>query len=348
MLTLSIESAGDSPRTLHIEKLPCVIGRSVPADIVLGGWRVARSHARIEIDAAGLRIVDQGSLAGTQVNGERIVTFGPLTESDEIVIGGHQLRVLALPGLARATNVSRAASDEHGLVHPRAQSELVTASASTGSDRYVWRRLFHRRLLSQIDLQRQDIRMLSGAQLREQVGRTLEDVIHSEAALPPDIDRTTLIREVLDEAVGLGPLEGLLADDTVSEIMVNGTAPIHVERSGKIEQTVLAFSSDDAIRSVIDRIIAPLGRHVDEGSPMVDARLADGSRLNAVLPPLSLSGPAVTIRRFNRRLYLASDLVELGTLSAQMLAFLKLCVTSRRSIVVSGGTGSVSSVRKSG
>ena len=107
MLTLSIESAGDSPRTLHIEKLPCVIGRSVPADIVLGGWRVARSHARIEIDAAGLRIVDQGSLAGTQVNGERIVTFGPLTESDEIVIGGHQLRVLALPGLARATNVSR-------------------------------------------------------------------------------------------------------------------------------------------------------------------------------------------------------------------------------------------------
>ena len=145
MLTLSIESAGDSPRTLHIEKLPCVIGRSVPADIVLGGWRVARSHARIEIDAAGLRIVDQGSLAGTQVNGERIVTFGPLTESDEIVIGGHQLRVLALPGLARATNVSRAASDEHGLVHPRAQSELVTASASTGSDRYVWRRLFHRR-----------------------------------------------------------------------------------------------------------------------------------------------------------------------------------------------------------
>jgi len=168
---------------------------------------------------------------------------------------------------------------------------------------------------------------------------TFEDVIHTEAALPPDIDRTTLIREVLDEAVGLGPLEGLLADDTVSEIMVNGTAPIHVERSGKIEQTELAFSSDDAIRSVIDRIIAPLGRHVDEGSPMVDARLADGSRLNAVLPPLSLSGPAVTIRRFNRRLYLAEDLVELGTLSAQMLAFLKLCVTSRRSIVVSGGTG---------
>ena len=339
MLTLSIESAGESPRTLHIEKLPCVIGRALPADIVLGGWRVARDHARIEIDAAGLHIVDQGSLAGTQVNGERIARFGPLTESDEIVIGGHQLRVLALPGLARAANVGRTASNEHALAHHLAQSEPVKASAGAGSDRYVWRRLFHRRLLSQIDLQRQDIRMLSGAQLREQVGRTLEDVIHSEAALPPDIDRSTLIREVLDEAVGLGPLEGLLADDTVSEIMVNGTAPIHVERSGKIEQTELAFSSDDAIRSVIDRIIAPLGRHVDEGSPMVDARLADGSRLNAVLPPLSLSGPAVTIRRFNRRLYLAEDLVELGTLSAQMLAFLKLCVTSRRSIVVSGGTG---------
>jgi pilus assembly protein CpaF len=339
MLTLSVESAGDFPRTLQIEKLPCVIGRSSPADIVLGGWRVARDHARIEIDAAGLRIVDQGSLAGTQVNGERIVTFGPLTESDEIVIGGHQLRVLALPGLSRAISVGRPAPETPGLLNPLAHSEPVQVAGGTGSDRYVWRRLLHRRLLSQIDLQRQDIRMLSGTQLREQVGRTLEEVIRSESALPPDIDRTTLIREVLDEAVGLGPLEGLLADDTVSEIMVNGTAPIHVERSGKIEQTALAFSSDDAIRSVIDRIIAPLGRHVDEGSPMVDARLADGSRLNAVLPPLSLSGPAVTIRRFNRRLYMASDLVELGTLSAQMLAFLKLCVTSRRSIVVSGGTG---------
>ena len=339
MLTLSVESAGDPPRTLRIEKLPCVIGRSSPADIILTGWRVAREHARIEIDAAGLRIVDQGSLSGTQVNGERIVTFGPLTESDEIVIGGHQLRVLAQPGMEGSLNASRCAAVELGLANSPGKGQSDQPALGSGAERYVWRRLFHRRLLSQIDLQRQDIRMLSGVQLREQVGRTLEEVIHSEPALPSSIDRATLAREVLDEAVGLGPLEALLTDDTVSEIMVNGVAPIHVERAGKIEQTELAFSSDDAIRSVIDRIIAPLGRHVDEGSPMVDARLADGSRLNAVLPPLSLSGPAVTIRRFNRRLYVASDLVKLGTLSAQMLEFLKLCVASRRSIVVSGGTG---------
>lgn len=339
MLTLSVESAGDPPRTLRIEKLPCVIGRSSPADIILTGWRVAREHARIEIDAAGLRIVDQGSLSGTQVNGERIVTFGPLTESDEIVIGGHQLRVLAQPGMERSLNASRDGAVELGLANSPGKGQSDQPALGSGAERYVWRRLFHRRLLSQIDLQRQDIRMLSGVQLREQVGRTLEEVIHSEPALPSSIDRATLAREVLDEAVGLGPLEALLTDDTVSEIMVNGVAPIHVERAGKIEQTELAFSSDDAIRSVIDRIIAPLGRHVDEGSPMVDARLVDGSRLNAVLPPLSLSGPAVTIRRFNRRLYVASDLVKLGTLSAQMLEFLKLCVASRRSIVVSGGTG---------
>ena len=339
MLTLSVESAGDPPRTLRIEKLPCVIGRSSPADIILTGWRVAREHARIEIDAAGLRIVDQGSLSGTQVNGERIVTFGPLTESDEIVIGGHQLRVLAQPGMERSLNASRCAAVELGLANSPGMGQSDQPELGSDAERYVWRRLFHRRLLSQIDLQRQDVRMLSGVQLREQVGRTLEEVIHSEPALPSSIDRATLAREVLDEAVGLGPLEALLTDDTVSEIMVNGVAPIHVERAGKIEQTELAFSSDDAIRSVIDRIIAPLGRHVDEGSPMVDARLADGSRLNAVLPPLSLSGPAVTIRRFNRRLYVASDLVKLGTLSAQMLEFLKLCVASRRSIVVSGGTG---------
>ena len=339
MLTITIDSAGDSPRTLHVHKLPCSIGRAASADITLSGWRVAREHARLESDSAGIRIVDHGSLAGTHVNGERIVAFGPLSESDEIVIAGHRLRVLTLADTRSMTAAAMSYPTERVAGQPSVNSETLPMLPASGPDRSVWRRLIHRRLLSQLDLQRQEIRTLSGTQLREQVGRTLEEVIASETELPVDLDRAILVREVLDEAVGLGPLETLLADDSVSEIMVNGIAPIHVERAGKLEQTTLAFSSDDAIRSVIERIISPLGRHVDEGSPMVDARLADGSRLNAVLPPLSLSGPAVTIRRFNRKLYQPSDLVALGTLSMPMLEFLRLCVTSRRSVVVSGGTG---------
>ncbi len=339
MLTIAIDSAGAAPRTIHIEQLPCSIGRSASADIMLSGWRVARDHAHLEIDAAGVRIIDHGSLAGTQVNGERVVAFGPLTDSDEIVIAGHRLRVIALPD----TQVAAVNTMPSYPVPERDQSSRDSttdvAKTNSTSDRSVWRRLLHRRLLSQIDLQHQDIRTLSGPQLRAQVGLALEAVISSEASLPASIDRTALTCEVLDEAVGLGPLESLLADDTISEIMINGTAPIHLERSGKIERTELMFSSDDAIRSVIERIIAPLGRHVDEGSPMVDARLPDGSRLNAVLPPLSLSGPAVTIRRFNRKLYRPDDLVALGAMSAAMLEFLRVCVESRRSIVVSGGTG---------
>jgi pilus assembly protein CpaF len=199
--------------------------------------------------------------------------------------------------------------------------------------------MLHRRLISELDAHRQDLRQLSGPQLRQQARSVLEQVIASEAELPHELDRNDLLTEVLDEAVGLGPLEALMNDDSISEIMVNGTTPIHVERNGRIEPTTLAFSSEEAIRLVIDRIIAPLGRHVDEGSPMVDARLPDGSRLNAIIPPLSLSGSAITIRRFNRRLLASKDLLGMGTLSPSMLTFLRLCVESRRNIVVSGGTG---------
>lgn len=339
MFTITIESADDTPRVVRIDQLPCLIGRSSKAEIVLSGWRVAREHARLEPDAAGIRIVDLGSLGGTQVNGDRIVAFGPLAESDEILIGGHRLRLLVSPVTTRPSGLRSSVDAASFSGEPAHDQRGESAPEASPLDRHVWRRLLHRRLLKQIDLTRQDIRGLTGAQLREQVGQTLRQVVETEPELPTEIDRDILIHEVLNEAVGLGPLEGLFADEAISEIMVNGTAPIHVERAGKIEQTMLAFSSDEAIRSVIDRIITPLGRHVDEGSPMVDARLADGSRLNAVLPPLSLCGPAVTIRRFNRQLYCAEDLVARGTLSWEMLRFLELCVRSRRSVVVSGGTG---------
>jgi pilus assembly protein CpaF len=145
---------------------------------------------------------------------------------------------------------------------------------------------------------------------------------------------------VLDEAVGLGPLEELLQDSSVTEIMVNQHDKIFIERKGRLERHALTFTSARAVLGVIERIVAPLGRRIDESSPMVDARLKDGSRVNAIIPPLALKGPALTIRKFAKHKMTAQDLVELGSMSGEMATFLEVCVAARRNIVVSGGTGS--------
>ncbi len=213
----------------------------------------------------------------------------------------------------------------------------TTAYASADLE---WRRLLHRRLLAAIDLRRQDVRQLSAAQLRQQIEQLLRELLDDDRALPVQVDRERLVGEVLDEAVGLGPLEPLLRDDTITEIMVNAPDEIYVERDGRLERATAAFTGEDAVRATIDRIVTPVGRRVDEGSPMVDARLADGSRVNAVIAPLAIRGPSITIRRFNHRLYGPQDLVRSGSVSQPMLDFLAVCVRTRRNIVVSGGTGS--------
>ncbi|MEN9775708.1 MAG: hypothetical protein RL322_2778 [Pseudomonadota bacterium] len=338
MLTLSIEQPDGGLQAVELKRFPCLIGRSDSADLSLSGWRVSRIHARIERGESGYRLIDAGSLSGTWVNGERITEFGPLTESDEIAIGAHRLRCL----------MGALASGEEGddrravqSVTPCGEREFpVPSNRALPDAQQGLRKHLHRKLLVRIEQRQKDLVQLTDSQLRSEAAALLDQVLESETGLPVEIDRTLLAREVLDEALGLGPIERLLQDDDVSEIMVNGTAPIHVERAGLIEQTSLAFTSDEAIRSVIDRIVSPLGRHIDESSPMVDARLADGSRINAVIPPLSLVGPVLTIRRFNRKRFSPEDLVSLGTASAAMLEFLGNAVRSRLNVVVSGGTGS--------
>ena len=203
-----------------------------------------------------------------------------------------------------------------------------------------WRTRVHEQLLQTIDLRRRDLTRMSDADLRAETGRLVREIVAELAALPESVDREQLVGDVLDEAIGLGPLEQLLRDESVSEVMVNRHDEIFLERGGRIERCEQVFSSDRAVRGVIERIVAPLGRRIDESSPMVDARLKDGSRVNAVIPPLALKGPCLTVRKFTRRRLGTRDLIGLGTLSAGMAAFLELCVQQRRNIVVSGGTGS--------
>jgi pilus assembly protein CpaF len=174
---------------------------------------------------------------------------------------------------------------------------------------------------------------------REGLKRRLAELI-TEQARPLDASQQeVLVERVLSSALGLGPLEPLLANPAVDEIMVNGASSVLVECDGRIERTEVAFESEQALMHVIERVLSPLGRRVDEASPLVDARLSDGSRVNCVIPPLSLDGPLLTIRRFRRHGFSVDDLVSSGTLTPDLETFLVKCVRARLNLVVSGGTG---------
>ena len=204
-----------------------------------------------------------------------------------------------------------------------------------------WCGVVHEQLLLQMDLRRKDVNRMSDDQLRADSSLIISEIIESlKEQMPATVDISLLHRNVLNEAVGLGPLELFLEDESITEIMVNNHREIFVEQQGKLTRSAFQFSSDAAVYAVIERIITPLGRRIDDSSPIVDARLKDGSRVNAVIPPLALKGPSLTIRKFPKHRMQFSELVESGTLSEAMVSFLRVCVERRMNIIVSGGTGS--------
>jgi pilus assembly protein CpaF len=175
--------------------------------------------------------------------------------------------------------------------------------------------------------------------LRERVTGDIRTHLADEAGISRD-DRERLVAEIADDILGHGPLERLLADDTITEIMVNGPQDVWVERQGRLYETTVHFTDESQLRRIINKMVAQVGRRIDESSPMVDARLPDGSRVNAVLPPLSLSGPLVTIRKFSKKRLELLDMVRLGTLTTETVEFLRRCVLAELNILISGGTGS--------
>jgi len=178
----------------------------------------------------------------------------------------------------------------------------------------------------------------------DEIRRTMEDlfnhILNEEAIILSRTDRQKLFEQIAAEILGYGPLEPLLADETVSEIMVNGPNHIYIEQSGRLARTPLSFESDDHVLRIIDRIVSPLGRRIDESSPLVDARLPDGSRVNAIIPPLALNGPTLTIRKFSKTPLTIDNLIQYGSITPEAAEFMKACVLARTNIVVSGGTGS--------
>ena len=226
------------------------------------------------------------------------------------------------------------------------ESVLEPDSSEDKDEILILKRRIHSRLLDSMNIKRLDLKIFSDRKkakdLKERAGVIVSNLLVEEAGsfIPSQDIRRKLIKEILDEALGLGPLEDLLADPDITDIMVNNKDEIYIERFGLIELTSKKFISNDQVRTIIERIIAPIGRRIDESVPMVDARLADGSRVNAIISPVSLTGPTLTIRKFRKERYKTSDLLNFEALTQGMADFIKACVLCRKNMIVSGGTGS--------
>src|SRR5437868_1827861 len=199
------------------------------------------------------------------------------------------------------------------------------------------KRLIHGKLVDKLDLSR--VSDLAGDTLRREIRLVVERLCDTENPLLNRMERERLIDEVLDETFGFGPLEVLLKDPTISDILINGPHKIYVERRGKMERTDVKFRDTEHLMQIIDRIVSKVGRRVDETSPMVDARLPDGSRFNAIIPPLSLDGPSVSIRRFGSNPLKLEDLLNYKAFTPEMAMLLEACIKARLNVLISGGTG---------
>lgn len=340
-------------RCLHNE---CGIGRGDANLVMLQGWSIGQQHALIRRLADGLYLEQLEGRATVNLNGKRISgRQGPLRDQDRIEIGDYRLQVIdetppapaVVPAPAPAPTLQAAAHDIPASVPAVAASSAAPTSqqlahpAELPPDMTSYRASVHKALVKQMDLRRVDVRGMDDETLRSTTIKLIDEVLTREFVdLPKAVNRRRLAKEVLDEAIGLGPLEDLLDDPTVTEIMVNAHDMIFIERGGQIQKSAVNFTDDRAVLSAIERIVTPLGRRIDESSPLVDARLKDGSRVNAVIPPVALRGPSISIRKFPKHKLVGEDLVRFGSLSPAMLQFLIMAVRERKNIVVIGGTGS--------
>jgi pilus assembly protein CpaF len=319
----------------------CTIGKSDENRIMLQGWSVGRSHATIHRRENGVFVEDHRSSAGTKVNGQKVSeSYGPLKPGDTVNICDYVLEVLDLEDetVAAAAPVApvaapaKVAAPTEEIIEGKTPAEIAETIAILKN--------LHLQLIKQMDLRRVDVNRLDEAELRANTLTMLNDIVGADKTIPAHMDRTSLVKRVLDEVVGLGPLEDLLADESVSEIMVNSFDEIFIERKGQLMKSAITFTSNQAVLSAIERIVTPIGRRIDESSPMVDARLKDGSRVNAVIPPLALKGANITIRKFSKKKLVGQDLIKFGSLDEGMLGFLKTIVEEKANIIISGGTGS--------
>jgi pilus assembly protein CpaF len=211
--------------------------------------------------------------------------------------------------------------------------------AARSADRYFeLKSQIHRKLIGVLNLDR--VSSIPKDRVRAEIGRVVERLLDEERVPMTTAEQTKIVEEVLDEVLGLGPLETLLKEPSISDILVNRYNKVYIERNGKLSETTVRFKDDAHLLHIIEKIVSQVGRRIDEAQPIVDARLQDGSRVNAIIPPLALDGPCLSIRRFGRHVITQEEMLEFRTLTPGMLRFLAACVQSKTTILISGGTGS--------
>jgi len=378
MTLLTIHQPGQAPSKNQLPDGDYTIGRSDRCRIRLQHPAVSERHALLTIRPEGIWVEDLGSSNGTYVNAQPIRGRQRLEASSPVTIGPFTLMLADIPHEEEppaAGETAGAESAERQTAAPPADAvpptlagaEPVTpakapsaASATPPSaekprtsmtqpmqvdplaqQRRDIKAQIHRELVERLDIKRLSTARINSEELHRRARETIAAIVRDvRGRLPVGIDPEELVHDIHNEALKLGPLEDLLADESITEIMVNGPDQIYVERNGRLELSGKSFMDEESVMAIIERIVAPLGRRVDESQPYVDARLSDGSRVNAIIHPLSLIGPCVTIRKFSKRPLADTDLMNFGTFTPEMARFMEVCVLMRKNIVVSGGTGS--------
>lgn len=351
MMMLKITTGKEKGRTLELTAdTPLTIGRSESSGFCIPDKKVSRRHAEIVSDGENVFITDLSSRTGTRVNGRAIAQRTPLCIGDTIQIGETDL-VLEKTEDAKAAPLPRTtapAKTEPPVRTEKTQTqrnlplysaqeslaELYSSSMLTLAKRVQTRVLE----LLNIDAAAKEI---SNSEMRPKVADAVDQILREiRHEIPSSVKLDQFRQILLDDLIGLGPLSPLLRDGSISEIMINGSENIFIESKGLLYRSAAKFNSESHLQAIIQRIVEPLGRHIDAASPMVDARLEDGSRVNAVIPPLALDGSLVTIRKFASKKLTDDDLIKFGSLTKPMALFLREAVRARRNILVSGGTGS--------
>ena len=323
------------------------IGRTAGNTLVLADNKVSRQHATIEGDGSRFTVTDLGSSFGTLVGGRKLEKGNPvvLNNGDEIQCGQTVLVFLTDDSKAPAKAVSAPKAREPVEVAPSVPEagtgDLGVQELLYSEEMMALKRRIHEQVLTKLQLPQIGNQQILDDELKAKLEASLEPVLREiRHELPPGVPSDVLKQSLLDELIGFGPITPLLRQADITEVMVNGPTKVFIERAGKLTETKVRFFDNRHLMTIIQRIVEPLGRHIDEASPMVDARLPDGSRVNAIITPLALDGPSMTIRKFSQKKLSTDDLIAYGSMTKPMALFLQETVRARQNILVSGGTGS--------
>ena len=344
MVEIIVKMPGQPDSPLSIPPGQYQIGSSEAVPIQLPFPGVSKLHCVLQAQDSLLRIADLGSSNGTFLNGQRVGRdFENVPSGSDIQIGSVVIHVGMLRPEMSPVQTSAVSSAPVDTESQFKTNILAVSGIPMAVRPFVQeiKKQAHSELLIRLNMKRLALSSVSEDDLEEKARTTIHEILNElSIPLPEGVTQEKIETELFHEAIGLGPLEDLISRDDITEIMVNGPDNVYVEHKGVLYKTDTAFADDHQVLAAIERIVSPLGRRIDESSPMVDARLKDGSRVNAIIPPLSLGGPSITIRKFSKTPLTVENLISYGSITAEIAHFLDVCVKIRKNILISGGTGS--------